>query len=444
VSQFRGEGAVSQDGPTYFDECAYFATNDNSQQQHLGVVVVDVSNTAHPVVSQYLDDTLAMANPHETLRAHAGRKLLAAAQNNGPNFAVYNLAAGCRKPALIASIELPGSQAHMGNFTPDGRTYYVGQNNRGIGGFVHIVDLDDPANPKELPPWQYLGDGRPHGLWLNAAGTRMYAGQPGLFGNTGSSIGPDGLVIDDVSDYQFRRPNPQIRIISKLFWTDQGQVEDMYPFSSHGRQYLVSTDESGGAGGVGGLPAACARGAAAFGYPNIIDITDEKNPAIVAKLRLQVSDPANCQLMVNDPADVGSGIPAYNVERCISERPNNPTLLACAFQNAGLRVFDIRDLRHPKEIAYYKPPAPRTAFLPGSGSWAPGVDLTIDRIAGYPRFHRVESHHEHGRDHDRNGDGRHALEWEIWTVSDGNGFQVLRFTESFKELHRDLFEAADE
>ena len=220
VSQFRGEGAVSQNGPTYFNECAYFATNDNALQQHLGVVVMDVSDPANPQPATYLDDTPAMANPHETLRAHAGRQILAAAQNNGPNFAVYDLSADCRNPSRLKSINLSGSQAHMGNFTPDGLTYYVGQNNRGIGGFVYVVDLDDPSNPVELPPWQFLGDGRPHGMWFNAAGTRMYAGQPGLFGNTGSSVGPDGLVIDDVSDYQFRRSNPQIRIVSKLFWDD--------------------------------------------------------------------------------------------------------------------------------------------------------------------------------------------------------------------------------
>jgi hypothetical protein len=443
VSQFKGEGSVSQNGPTYFGDCAYYATNDNPQQQHLGVVVLDVSNTSHPAATKYLDDTPTMLNPHETLRANAGRKLLAGAQNNGPNFAVYSLAHDCRDPALLASIEMAGSQAHMGNFAPDGRTYYVGQNNRGIGGFVYVVDLDDPASPKELPPWQYLGDGRPHGLWLNAAGTRMYAGQPGLFGNTGSSVGPDGLIIEDVSDYQFRRPKPQIRNLSKLFWTDQGQVEDMYPFFAHGRHYLVSSDESGGAGGAGGLPAACARGAAAFGYPNIIDITDETNPRIVQKLRLQVSDPANCHLLLNDPADTGSGIPAYNQERCVANRHDNPTMLACAFQNAGLRVFDIRDLRHPKEIAYYKPPAPRTAVLPGSGSWAPGVDLTVDRLAGYPRFNKVN--HRRDDDHDRGRDrGRHESELQIWAVSDGNGFQVLRFTDSFKESHHELFEDLDD
>jgi hypothetical protein len=446
VSQFKGEGAVSQNGPAYFGNCAYYATNDNAQQQHLGVAVIDVSNTSHPVAANYLADTASMLNPHETLRSHAGRRILAAAQNNGTNFAVYSLARDCRDPKLLASIELAGSQAHMGNFTPDGRTYYIGQNNRGIGGFVYPVDLDDLASPKELTPWQYLGDGRPHGMYFNAAGTRMYAGQPGLFGNTGSSIGPDGLVIEDVSDYQFRRPNPQIKILSKLFWTDQGQVEDMYPYFAHGHHYLVSSDESGGAGGVGGLAGACARGAAAYGYPNIIDITDENNPRIVQKLRLQVSDPANCHLMLNDPPDVGAGAPEYSQERCVPDRAIEPRMLACTFHNAGLRVFDIRDLRHPREIAYYKPPAPRAAVLPGSGSWSPGVDLTVDRIAGYPRFNWAEQDHERDsdRDHDRNDDhGRHERELQIWTVSDGNGFQVLRFTDSFKQRNHDLFEDSD-
>jgi LVIVD repeat len=139
-------------------------------------------------------------------------------------------------------------------------TYYVGQQNRGLGGFLYIVDVSDPSNPKQLPTWQFLGDGRPHDVNLNAAGTRLYAGQPGTFGNTGSSIGPDGLVVLDVSDYQFRRPNPEIRVVSRLFWEDQGQAEQMFPFTINGRQHVVSTDESGGQAGVGGLPAACARG----------------------------------------------------------------------------------------------------------------------------------------------------------------------------------------
>ena len=50
-----------------------------------------------------------------------------APKNNGPNFAVYDISADCRHPVLKSSIDLPGSEGHMGNFAPDGRTYYVGQ-----------------------------------------------------------------------------------------------------------------------------------------------------------------------------------------------------------------------------------------------------------------------------------------------------------------------------
>lgn len=35
-------------------------------------------------------------------------------------------------------------------------------------------------------------------------------------------------------------------------------------------------------------------------------------------------------------------------------------------------------------------------------------------------------------------------ELQLWTVSDGNGFQVLRFTDNFKARHGDLFEDSGE
>src|SRR5205823_5941112 len=216
--------------------------------------------------------------------------------------------ADCRHPVLKGSINLPGSQGHMGAFAPDGRTYYLtqgGATNRTL----HIVDLSDPSHPQELPPWNFLGDGKPHGLELN----------------------PEGF-------------------------------------------------EPGGAGGAGGWAAACARGASAFGYPNIIDVGDETNPKIIAKLRLEVNDPANCSaLLAETPPDPpgtapGTNLPAisgttnYSQETCVADNPKNAKMLACSFQNAQLRVFDIRDLSHPKEIAYWKAGAVRTRVLPASGS----------------------------------------------------------------------------
>jgi hypothetical protein len=40
--------------------------------------------------------------------------------------------------------------------------------------------------------------------------------------------------------------------------------------------------------------------------------------------------------------------------------------------------------------------------------------------------------------------GTRGRETQIWFVSDGNGFQVVRFTDAFTALHKDLFkDAAD-
>jgi hypothetical protein len=197
----------------------------------------------------------------------------------------------------------------------------------------------------------------------------------------------------------------------------------MLPFFSHGRSYLISTDESGGQAGVGGLAAACARGASPYGYSNVIDITDEKNPRIVSKIMLEVHDPKNCASFLKEPPEVGGGNLDYSTERCALDRSINPTMAACGSRGTGTRVYDIRDPLHPAEIAYWRGPAPRTAFLPGSGSWSPGVDRTVEKQAGLARFVKVPA--ANGKGHELN----------LWVVGDGGGFQVLRFTDDFLKRH---------
>src|SRR5215472_15772891 len=111
-------------------------------------------------------------------------------------------------------------------------------------------------------------------------------------------------------------------------------------------------------------------------------------------------------------------------------------MLACAFQNAGLRVFDVSDPTHPREIAYWKSGAVRTKVLPAAGSWAAGVDRTVDKIAHWARWVVVDKGKEdddrngkgHGDDDDGNGNSK---EVQLWVVSDGHGFQALRFPSSF-------------
>ena len=135
---------------------------------------------------------------------------------------------------------------------------------------------------------------------------------------------------------------------------------------------------------------------------------------------LEVHDPNNCEKFLSEPPEVGGGLLDYSTERCNVDRPENPTMVACGSRGTGTRIYDIRDPLHPAEIAFWKGPAPRTAFLPGSGSWSPGVDRTVEKQAGLVNFHKVPAADGHGR------------EMQLWVVGDAGGFQVLRFTNAFK------------
>jgi len=452
------QGAYSQDGPAYYDVCAYYGT-DRGFTTGQGIKVIDASDPRHPVVVTQLTDTGAALAPHETVSTSARTRLLAAGQTTlGGNFAVYDIT-DCRHPVLKGQVDASSpSFHHMGAFSPDGKTFYASQNNQGIGGFVYIFDLSDPSNPVSLPPWQYLGDGRPHSLTLNTSsflpgvpeGTLAFVGQNVQFPY---ATGGDGLVVEDVSDYQNRLSNPQIRIISKLF-SPLGGAESMIQVKIKGHPYIVTTDEAGAAGGrPDGWAGACARGASPFGFPQIVDIADPTNPKVISKLRLEVSDPANCAaLLAETPPDVpgtapGTNLPAnsgttnHSEEACVPDNPEDTKMLACGFQNAQLRVFDVSEPTEPKEIAYWKSGAVRTKVLPSSGSWAAGVDRTVDKIAHWPRWVVVDKGNgtDKAKGNGVGGGPGNSADIQLWVVSDGHGFQVLQFSKSFTAQHKDLF-----
>ena len=187
--------------------------------------------------------------------------------------------------------------------------------------------------------------------------------------------------------------------------------------------HIIFTDETGPSrfpSATAGRADACARGLSPFGMARIIDISDETNPKLVSKLALEVHDPANCALVIGDFAStVGDLDPyGYSSHYCSVDKAENPKLLGCAYLGAGLRVFDIRDPLQPREIAYYKPPARRTQFLPGSALWEDygGQDRTTDRVQTQVRFRKYKG------------------EMHIWLTGQDNGFQIVRFTRPMHEL----------
>ena len=440
VGQFEGEGAG--DGMDIFENCVYYSTAENPTMQHPGVAVLDVSDSQHPQATAYLDSP-AMLAAYESLEIATTRKLLLASKPPTPAaapFDLYDLSVDCRHPVLKSSISLPRMMSHAGKFAPDGQTFYgasfdlatasAGSRASAVrsdptappASAVFAIDTSDPSNPRGIGTWIPPNKAwQTHGVSINRDGTRAYVTLLRVEDDQAKAPNPNGLVILDVSDLQARRPHPQFRLISTLFWDDTHIAQFAVPVTIKGRPYLIFTDYAG-AIRLMSPPAddACDSGRPGHGFARIIDIGDEKHPKTVSKLMLGVDDPTNYSKVMHDPTLFG----AYGSFGCNADDDQNARLLACGYLEGGVRVFDIRDPARPREIAYYKPPARRTQSRPGSvyfqptRAWSP-KDHTADPVMISPRFRK------HGE--------------EIWFISCDNGFQVVRFTDRFKASHKDLF-----
>jgi hypothetical protein len=266
------------------------------------------------------------------------RGLLAAVMGNPtfyPGFIdVYDLNADCRTPELLSSFPA-GLLGHESGWTPDGLTFYATSL---FTGTVTAVDLTNPRVPVTL----WVGNYPSHGFTTSADGNRGYV------------AGLNGLEILDTSQIQSRTPNPQVTRIAKLDWTDRSIPQNAMPITIKGTPYLLEIDEFSTAAQGDNLPVG---NGPRVGAGRLIDISDEANPRVVSQLRLEVNQREHRDEIAGDPGAnfLGQG---YAGHYCGVPKPVDPGIVACSFILSGLRVFDIRDPLHPKEIAYYvAPPA---------------------------------------------------------------------------------------
>jgi len=296
-----------------------------------GVYVMDMHDPAHPVLTDVLR-TPAMQSPHESLRLNQKRGLLVADMGYptwNPGFVdVYDVTKDCRHPVLDSSTPM-GILGHEGGFSPDGKTFYVASL---YGHTLAAVDLSNPKVPLLL--WETT-DYQPHGVSISNDGNRLYMAENAF------SSGFSGLTILDVSQVQKRVPNPTVTLVSRLTWPQLSTPQNATPFTVQGHKYLLETDEFGSGDHIGAA--------------RIIDIQDEKNPFVVSNLRLAVNQGGQTA----DPGD-DQPFQGYQGHYCSLPSRVDPYIVACSFIMSGLRVFDIRDLAHPREIAYFNKP-----LLPG-------------------------------------------------------------------------------
>jgi len=422
VGQFEGEGASA--GMVAFEDCAYYSIIRGPKTQHPGVAVVDVSDAAHPNTTTYLDSP-AMAGPmgpFESLTVSAGRKLLAAsnmAARDPTPFDLYDIS-DCRHPVLKSSAAFPGLYSHSGEFSSDGQVYYgskwpLDPKDRSV---IFVIDVSHPSSPRLLLRWYPDPSWITHSIVVSSDGKRAYVSIKRMVNDQTETKNPNGLAILDVSDIQAHRSKPQIRLVSTLFWEDTHGSEGMQLVTLQGKRFLTFSDNQGAIDYQSPRPGEmCASGRPSYGFARIIDLSDEMTPRTASTLMLEADAPANCTQVVHDSKEYG----AYGSYACIVDNPENGRLLACASWQSGLRVFDIRDPVHPKEVAYYKPSARRSEVRPGSLlALDPHSDRTTDPVITFPRFRKGGT--------------------EIWLTSVQNGFQVLRFEAPFVAAHRDLFQ----
>jgi hypothetical protein len=376
--------------------CAYASMRDPSVLTALttGTAVVDVRVPSQPVIPPSADNpnglilrTPAMIRAYSALELQ-GNIMVGAFKDFGPTVGgvatnpldVYDVS-DCLNPRPLSTTFNTASGNHDGWLTPDAKTYYgipfggarLQANPNRID--MHVTDLSDPTQPRHLMNWNRLQlpaeiqaltvqTTNFHDVSTNQAGTRvymaLYGGNNSLGGNNNNPNPAlnqrcsNGLLILDSSDIANRVPNPQLRFVSWLSWCDQQLDPDFgdgssasshateYVVHENGKEYIVSTDESGG-GLNGNAAGVCAQRT----YSRFIDISDERNPRVVATFKPDVNKPEHCAANLATETDGGM------LHYIGFDDRNKMRLVFYASANQGIRVVDFRDPANPREIAYY-------------------------------------------------------------------------------------------
>jgi len=305
----------------WYKHCAY--VNGAS-----GTTVIDVSDSAHPMVTTTLT-TIGMQSNWETMKVNENSGLLVGYQSNGTVLDVYDVKDDCTQPELQISYELGGS-GHAGQFSTDGTIYYASSM---YTAEVFAVDLMNPMMPKVLT--SDFGGASAHDLFIGKDGNRGYFANSDLINGLGTGM----VAIVDTSRVQAREAGATGTVIHQWSWPD-GNISQ-YPIlvSYRGRDHLLISDELGsGACGDPEKPP--------YGYARIFDVQDETNPVLVSKIKTEAVGPCT-------GTPVGDGFFGVGTHYCNVDRLDDPRLLACGFWNGGVRVFDIRNPWRPTELAYF-------------------------------------------------------------------------------------------
>jgi hypothetical protein len=149
-------------------------------------------------------------------------------------------------------------------------------------------------------------------------------------------------------------PFPVVSVVGRVTWPNVSIPQTATPFTRDGRPYVLQVDEFG---------------ERVTGAARIIDVSNEARPVVVSDLRLEVNQPEVYDELQSDPGNPNTGR-GYQAHYCSLPSRVDPNIVACSFIMSGLRVFDIRDPRRPREIAYFNRPTAPSEVPGNTGAFA--------------------------------------------------------------------------
>jgi hypothetical protein len=353
----NGRGGDTQ--MTWYGDCAYQSSSGSGGD---GVGVIDVRDPRRPRLVMLLQDPSwagqgGVLGIHEGLTVNPQRGILVVPI--GTSITTYDVR-DCTRPKKLSHYDfglppdvlksLPEGDfgIHSGKLSPDGTLYYATDIGNGAvtltGPCLTVIDLRDARHPKLVTRWQ--PETACHDLSLSPDGRTAYVGyyQSGP-GHPAAVVGAftpapaahplSGLRIVDVSQVQAHRAAPALTVLGEI----KGGRQHTETVTRIGRRTYVVAGEEGSCPG---------------GNARIVDVTDPRHPVQTAEVPLAVNQLENCALYRAD-SDGADNLLLYTSHYISVDDPANAHLAFITWYSSGLRVFDIRDPFHPREVAYVNP-----------------------------------------------------------------------------------------
>ena len=237
------------------------------------------------------------------------------------------------QPREIGFLSIPGFGAHR-IWWVGGKYAYLTVHFEGfIDHALAVIDVGDPTKPKLVGRAWLPGMNRGAGETPSWKGRRYALHHVITAGNLAYGAWRDGgFTVHDISD----PPNP--KLVSHRNTSPPFAGGAHTPLPLPGRNAVILADEA--------TSANCANGVA---YSWVIDVRAPENPVTIATLPTPAEE---------DFCKKGDKFGPHNLHE---NRPGSyvsEDTVFCTYHNAGLRVYDVRNLFEPKQIGYFVPPKP--------------------------------------------------------------------------------------